>query len=471
MIVTHQNRKLLLIGPLFFLVIHLLLMIVFDLRFIYFREDAWQNIPVFEMKSDPLLKIFLFHSQPPGFNLFLLLIDQFGSNSAKIFHLLYILVTCLCIWMLSDTVSHWIGNKKIAISAGIVYAILPGTHLYTMWGFNTQLVAMLTMLSVWSFTSGQSRRNNYYFALCGLSILIIFSVRATFIWVIAVFYLCIVLLSIVKLRNKYRMKLLFVNSIFILVIVFLTAKNMLLFGVSSQSSWASENFAKMLVYSISAQEAQSMSEESPCYKELLAVGVFQDVRQYPICTARLGTNYLNPPDNIILDNYVFSNGMLNYNHKSRLVLESQWKDFNYDLVSHNPKILFRGLFPSFNQERRGSIVQYLWPNIDYKFIEPNTTKLGLFGVSWLILLSPLPILNITVILLFAYLIMRKNLVRSYVSSSYAFALSMIIFFSVAYVFLEIGENQRYRTEIDPILLACSITSIYKIRSLYNLRKV
>jgi hypothetical protein len=258
---------------------------------------------------------------------------------------------------------------------------------------------------------------------------------------------------------------------FVLIILFLTAKNILLFGVSSQSSWASENFAKMLVYSISAQEVQSMSKESPCYKELLAVGVFQDVRKYPICTSRSGTSYLNPPKNVILDDYVLNNGMLNYNHKSRLALESQWRDFNYDLVSLNPKILLRGLFPSFTQERRGSLVQYLWPNIDYKFIEPNTTKLGLFGLSWLILLSPLPIINFSVILLFVYLIIRKDIVRNYVSSGLAFALSMIIFFSVAYVFLEIGENQRYRTEIDPILIACSITSVYKIKSMYNSRKV
>ena len=173
----------------------------------------------------------------------------------------------------------------------------------------------------------------------------------------------------------------------------------------------------------------------------------------------------------LLDNYVLNNGMLNYNHKSRIVLESQWRDFNYDLVSLNPKILFRGLFPSFTQERRGSLVQYLWPNIDYKFIEPNTTKLGLFGVFWLILLSPLPIINISVILSFAYLIIRKNIVRNYVCGGLAFALSMILFFSVAYIFLEIGENQRYRTEIDPILVACSITSLYKIRNIYNSRKV
>ena len=471
MIIENRNHRLLVIGPLFFLAVHLMLMIVFDLQFIYFRENAWQNIPVFEMKSDPLLKIFLFHSQPPGFNLFLLLIDQFGSNSAEIFHFLYILFTCLCIWMISDTVNHWIGNQKIAIGAGVFYAILPGTHLYTMWGFNTQLVAMLIMLSVWSFTLGKSLRNNCYFALSGLSILMIFLVRATFIWFVAVFYLCIVLLSIGKSRNKHRIKFLFANLMFILVIVFLTAKNILLFGVPSQSSWASENFAKMLVYSISTQEAQFMSEESSCYKELLAVGVFQDVRKYPICTALSGKSYLNPPKNVILDNYVLNNGMLNYNHKSRIVLESQWRDFNYDLVSLNPKILFRGLFPSFTQERRGSLVQYLWPNIDYKFIEPNTTKLGLFGVFWLILLSPLPIINISVILSFAYLIIRKNIVRNYVCGGLAFALSMILFFSVAYIFLEIGENQRYRTEIDPILVACSITSLYKIRNIYNSRKV
>lgn len=471
MIVNSRNHKLFMIGPLFFLALHFMLIIVFDLRFIYFREDAWQNIPVFEMKSDPLLKIFLFHSQPPGFNLFLLLIDQFGPNSEKIFHLLYILFTCLCIWMLSDTVNHWIGNKKIAIGAGIVYAILPGTHLYTMWGFNTQLVAMLSMLSVWSFTLGKSRRNNYYFTFCGLSILMIFLVRATFIWFVAVFYLCIVLLSIGKTRNRHRIKFLYINSMFILIILFLTAKNILLFGVSSQSSWTSENFAKMLVYSISAQEVQSMSEESPCYKELLAVGVFQDVRKYPICTSGSGTSYLNQPNNVILDNYVLNNGMLNYNHKSRLVLKNQWSDFNYDLVSLNPKILLRGLFPSFTQERRGSLVQFLWPNIDYKFIQANTTKLGLFGFSWLIILSPLPIINISVILFFTYLVIRKNIVRNYISSSLVFALFMVMFFSVAYIFLEIGENQRYRTEIDPILVACSITSLYKIRSIYNLGKV
>jgi len=117
------------------------------------------------------------------------------------------------------------------------------------------------------------------------------------------------------------------------------------------------------------------------------------------------------------------------------------------------------------------LVQYLWPNTDYKFIEPNTTRLGLFGIAWLILLGPLPLLNISVMLLFGYLIIRKNVVRSYVSSGLVFALSISIYFSLAYILLEIGENQRYRTEIDPILVACSITSVYKIRSLYNLRKV
>lgn len=464
-----RSHKILMIGPLFFLVLHLLLMIVFNLRFIYFREDAWQNIPVAEMTNDSLLKIFLFHSQPPGFNLFLLVIDQFGSNSAKIFHLFYVLVTCLCAWMLSDTVNHWTGNKKLTIGAGVVYSILPGTHLYTMWGFNTQLVAMLIMLSIWSFTLGKSQKNNYYFALCGISILMIFLVRATFIWFVAIFYLCIVLLSTSKLRDKHRTKLLFVNSIFILVIIFLTFKNILLFNFSSQSSWASENFAKMLIYSISSQESQSMSEKNACYKELLEVGVFQDVRQYPICTKTKFKSYLNPPANTILDSYIFDNGMLNYNHKSRLTLESKWRDFNYDLVSLNPKILLRGLFPSFTQERRGSLVQYLWPNTDYKFIESNTIKLGSFGIIWSILLSPLPFLSISLILLFTYLMIRKNLIKTYVSNGLAFALSMVMFFSSAYIFLEIGENQRYRTEIDPILIACSLSCIFRFKEIYYFR--
>jgi hypothetical protein len=469
MIVNHQNRKLFLIGPLLFLVVHLMLMIVFNLQFIFFREDAWQNIPIVEMKNDALLKIFLFHSQPPGFNLFLLVIDQFGSNSAKIFHLFYILGTCLGVWMLSDTVNHWTKNRKLAISAGVIYAILPGTHLYTMWGFNTQSVAILTMLSVWSYTLGKSSKSNYYFALCGLSILIIFLVRATLIWFVALFYLCIVVVSIAKSGKKHRIISQLLNLMFVLVVVFLTLKNILFFGISSQSSWASENFAKMLIYSISSQEIQDMSKKKPCYQELLKVGVFQDVRQYPLCTAGSVESYLNPPENIILDNYTFSNGMLNYNHSNRLILKSHWKDFNYDLVSLNPKILFRGLFPSFTQDRKGSLVQYIWPNTDYKFIESNTTKLGLFGIVWFSLLSPLPFISISLILSFTYLIIRRKILFTQVSASLVFALSIIMLFSLAYVFLEIGENQRYRTEIDPILIACAITTAFRIKEVFRLR--
>lgn len=467
MIVNHQNRKLLLIGPLLFLVVHLMLMMVFNVQFIFFRE-AWQTIPVIEMKNDALLKIFLFHSQPPGFNLFLLVIDQFGSNSAKILHSFYILGTCLAIWMLTDTVNHWTENRKLAISAGIVYAILPGTHLYTMWGFNTQLVAILIMLSVWSYTLGKSSKSNYYFALCGLSILIIFLVRATFVWFVALFYLCIVVVSIAKSREKHKIISQLLNLMFVLVVVFLTLKNILFFGISSQSSWASENFAKMLIYSISPQEIQYMSEKKPCYQELLKVGVFQDVRQYPLCTAGSVESYLNPPKNIILENYTFSNGTLNYNHSKRLILKSHWKDFNYDLVSLNPKILFRGLFPSFTQDRKGSLVQYIWPNTDYKFIESNTSKLGLFGIVWFSLLSPVPFISLTLILSFTYLMIRRKILVTRVPVSLVFALLTIILFSLAYVFLEIGENQRYRTEIDPILIACAVTSLFKIKEILDL---
>ena len=466
-----QTRKLLMLGPLFFLTLHIILIAVFNLQFIFFREDAWQNIPKFELGIDSLLKIFLFHSQPPGFNLLLLIIDQFGSYSEIIFHLIYIFGTCLCVWMLADTIDHWTGSRKLAISASIFYAILPGTHLYSMWGFNTQLVAILTMLCVWSFTIGNLKKNTHYFILCGFSILMIFLVRATFIWFIAIFYLIIVLLSIFSVRKKNTIIPIFFNLLFVLLITLLTLKNLLFFSISSQSSWASENFAKMLIYSISQEEIKIMTQKNPCYKELMHIGVFQDVRNYPLCTTGAIQSQFNPPKNMILDNYVFSNGMLNYNHKSRLVLEKQWHHFNFELVALNPKILFRGLFPSFTEERRGSLVQFLWPNTDYKFIEANTEKLGVIGVVWMLLLSPQPFLSVFLVLWFVYMIIQKKIPRKYLPFSFLFALSIILFFSIAYLFLEIGENQRYRTEIDPILIACSAVAIFRIKEGYNLKKI
>ena len=116
-------------------------------------------------------------------------------------------------------------------------------------------------------------------------------------------------------------------------------------------------------------------------------------------------------------------------------------------------------------------MQFLWPNTDYKFIEANTEKLGVIGVVWMLLLSPQPFLSVFLVLWFVYMIIQKKIPRKYLPFSFLFALSIILFFSIAYLFLEIGENQRYRTEIDPILIACSAVAIFRIKEGYNLKKI
>ena len=458
------RRNLFLIPPFLFLIIQSLLLTI-GLRFLYWREGPWQFIPSSELHAGPLLNVFFFHGQPPLFNALLYIFDNFGTFAPIAWHILFISGTCLQIWMISQLIWYWTRDKSLSLLGASTYALLPGTHLYSMWLFYTQPVAILLTITVWSLVSGYEKGKIRYFLLSNIGILILFLWRSSIVWPIALLWLFAISVIVTKRRHQATRKAL---AIFFVVTLFststigiFTVKNQVIFGVQTQSSWVYENFAKVILYSVSKEELTIASRGNSCFEELIKVGTFQDIKDYPTCVSESSSDKLSLPHVEALDKAVWTNGNLNYNYKVRLLLGEQWKKFTVKIIELNPKIIFRVLSPSFSDQRRGSVVQFLWPSTDYKFISENMEKLGDFGKVWMFTFAWIPLASLILIMYSILIAIVRKSHRPRFFRSYIASLSLVAYLSFTYIFFEIGENQRYRAELDPLLISLAAIGLHQ----------
>jgi hypothetical protein len=454
-----------LIGPVAYLSIQFLLHSV-GLRFDYWRSGPWQLIPPEVMASQPYESIWYLHIQPPGFNLSALILDRFNSFSPVIWQVFILIGTTIAIWMLSRIVWIWTNHKLPSILAGTLYGIMASTHLYSLWLFYTQPVAIMFTFLAWGLVQGRATGNWRYFLFSAFSVLSLFLWRSSVIWIMAILWILFLLYASRRTQSEKVSKVdkrLFVTcTILILLVGLLSLKNLVLFGSGSQSSWAPENMAKVILYSASDIELQEVAQKDPCFKELVHTGVFQDLSSYPICSVRGASAPDYEPQALVLKSLNWKDGSVNFNSKNRLSLQKKWQAFDLQVISAHPKILFRVLWPSFSSQRRGSIVQFLWMATDYKFLKSNMEKLGNFGTIWSITFAWVPLFCL---IFWAYLIFLNRGNHSNIAKDRKSQIAISVFMLCMifeYLFLEMGENQRYRMEIEPLLIMMGVTGCWNM---------
>jgi hypothetical protein len=461
-------------GPILYLGIQIILRIQ-GLKFDYWRSGPWQLIPRDILSNQPLQSLWYLHVQPPGFNTTAMIFDQFGSRAELIWQSTIILGTYVSIWMVSRIVWIWTDQFFAGVFTGAIYAFLPSTHLYSMWLFYTQPVAILLVFMVYGVVRGRETANSSFYILSILSVTSLFLWRSSVVWLMAIGWIIFVI-SIALKENvvvRYRRFLrLFVFSIFaILIVVLFSSKNYLVFASPTQSSWSAENYAKVLFYSASEKELNQIASKNDCFKELVSVGVFQDINDYPTCTNGFTPSAEFKKEILVLSQDIWSDGIPNFNNEKRLLLQEKWREFNIEFIKSNPKVLSRVLWPSFSDERRGSIVQFLWIATDYKFLDENRQSLGATGKIWE--LSTFLIGPISLIFWF-YLFYSRYILKISVKRDFVLQTGASIFIFVLlmeYIFLEIGENQRYRVEIEPLILVMGITGFTQfLRNLKTTKK-
>jgi len=460
----------LLLGPGIYLVVWLWLLAT-GARLDFSRANMLQFVGPEELRASSWSELLLIHAQPPGFNALLKLTDEFGSESTLALAVIFAVCTIAGLWMTGDVVLQLTGSIRWAAAAGVLAAIVPGTAFYSLWVFYTTPTAFLLTATVWAMIRGSRTHSVWLIAISTASLTLAALTRSSIVWpLIPVWILANRKAVLAAFRVSSRWTSTVAGTLMVLSVVglgFVQGHAFSTFGSPTLSSWGFENSSKALLTTMNEQEIASVVGDDECLGEVLATGVFRPIVEYPDCARSGGTH--SAPDSALLDAEFWQNGAPNMNHRDRLALSESWRDFTVSAVADDPTRVIRIPFPSLANQERGTVVRFLWPSAWYWLIEQNVSRGGLVSTLWIAAFSWVPIFMIGLVVV--GLVRSRTLWGSDRTGRSSFRISSVavLALTVLYLFLETGENERFRVEIDWLLISLGISVLATVRSKVEIR--
>lgn len=423
------------------------------------RARMLQFIGLEELAAASWRDLLDIHSQPPGFNALLKFTDQFGGTSDAV--LLGVLVVCTTfgVWMTADITYRLTRSVCWGITAGVLAGITPGTVFYSMWAFYTIPTAFLLTASIWGMVRSARTGSLAPATVAVGSIAAAAFMRSSVVWILALIW---IVLNFPTLRRAFARSAIphrwisgLLMGISLAGLLSVQAHAAAKFESPTLSTWGFENAAKALQTTMSDDEINEIASSDLCLAQVLDTGVFRPIDEYPKCArGSITTEELTGP---LLTQLYWSNGAANMNHIDRLALSDQWAKFVTLAVAENPLRVLRIPFPSLVNQERGTIVRFLWPSSWYWIIEGNVAAGGMLTTVWVLAFAWVP--GAMIVLLLLGLVRARHL---WPDDAQGVRLFRIVGYSVLalvlmYLFLETGENERFRVEIDWLLIALGVT--------------
>jgi hypothetical protein len=433
------------------------------------RFDA-SPLPEFEQYIDlPLLKhdllrsLYFLHSQPPLYNLWLgVNVKLFPASFATAAHAQYIVLGLLLALLLYVLVWRLGGRRWIACVVTILVTISPPVLLYENWLFYEYPVAVFLLISVAALDLFLFLRDRLSGFLFCSSLVLLVGTRATF----QLPWLLLVLLLLVALLPGVRRVVLVSCAVPLAAVVLLYAKNIVVFGVPSTSSWAGMNLAQVAYWKLSDSTREKLIKDGTL-SQTSAADPFSRLDDYADYVAR--THDTVP----VLAAKSKENGAPNYNHRAYVAVSKRYFRDSLRLIWARPGIYLDG------------VAHGLWlslqPSTDDVFVLKNRAKIRSWdrlyndAVFWR---TPY-FLHLCIALVLAYLAaafygvaLARRLVRG--DRRNMTILLGYIWLTWAYVALlvtfgEVSENQRIRFILDPLTLLLLVAAARDLAEQVRLR--
>lgn len=435
-------------------------------RFLYIRAGLrFDNTPprYYYQFIDPLLlktrlveSVWNLHSQPPLFNFITGLLYQPFSPQSKIFQYLF-----LILGLLFSLALYWLGlrlglNRWVSALLAVWFTVSPATILYENLYFYTYPVALILVLSALALGKFLESENFWW----GLGF---FSLIASLCLIWAVFHqvwmFAVVALVAVFYRN-WR-KLAAVSLIPFLLVIAWYVKNLLLFGSFAASSWVGMNLSHVTF--LSPLTSQAVRDELVKQGELSAYPVteaFRPIENYA------GLISIPPPRGIpVLDEPLKSTEAVNFNHSSYIELSRIMLGDAMNFVRVRPDLYLasvkQGFFIYFHsssdylllKDKPAPEIETWWDRVFYGQFSGydgdynNRWKGDPRYVGWwlVIAFAAATIYGIR-------LVITQNRSGRVRTALVAFMTFTIVYFTLMTNFLDLGENNRFRFTLDPLVL-------------------
>ena len=408
------------------------------------------------LKTRFLESVWYLHSQPPLLNFVTGLLYQRFSPQSKIFSYIFLILGFLFALTL-----YWLGLRLgikpwASAALAIWFTVSPATAFYENMYFYTYPVAFLLVLAALVLSKFLETDNAWWG--CGF-----FSLLAGLCLTWAIFHLTWMIATIALIAVWYRnwRKLALVSLIPVLAVTGWYAKNSLLFGTFSASSWVGMNLSHVTF--LSPLAPQSVRDD------LVRRG---DLTPYPVPEAfRAIENYqgllpVPPPRGIpVLDENIKSTKAVNFNHTYYLALSERMLKDALRFIRSRPAIYLasvkQGLSIYFHsssdylllKDKPAPGLEVWWDRIFYGQVSNYN---GDFNNRWNS--SPLYVGWWLVIAYAAGTVYGLRTVLAGQSADQAFVpVITFITFTILYCtftanFFDLGENNRFRFTLDPLVL-------------------
>ena len=399
------------------------------------------------------------HTQPPLLNGLYALTD--GPDAPRTLGLIYAVASMITILMVIHTVRLVGLAAPWAAVAGVMYAMLPGTVLYSLFPYSTTVVALFMIACIWGVALSRLRPG-FGIVVSGLAATGLFLTRASFAWAFALAWL-VALGFLLRRLGPLRREAgaIGVLATCAVVIVVLQAHYLTAFGTPTLSSWSGQNlYGAVSELGLSPEAKAALAAESPCFAELVAVGAWQPASAYPVCLGESGTPISG---SIALDETDKRSPGVGINHNSGelLLLSERWSALSRAALMQEPAAEWRLIAGS--DGRDGSLALFLGrSDIYYETLDLQKTFApwmwsALGAWSWIF-----PKLAWAILLLALLRAAVDRAARRRVPTAFWFASGLLIFHAAVSVAAEYGENQRFRAEADPVLVVAALLAFVSL---------
>lgn len=407
-------------------------------EFAYTRRGMYQYLPPEALESTWQALASL-HSQPPGFNALLALGDRLGDWAPWAWWVGLTVATCTGLWLMADLIRVLSGSTRWAVATACVAAILPGTLAYSSWLSYTQVVAVLLLAAAW----GVVVRSPLGAMVSLLAILGAFLVRASITWLVVVAWVAFVAYRSRHLPHRRSIAIVAIGCV--TFVMGLSALRFVEFGTPTQSSWASQNYAKRLLYTFGYERMAPLVRGDACLEQLLAVGAFRPSTAYPACLT-------SEPQRSDLGPAQWADGSVNLNDEGTLLLSAAWSRFVSTVVRADPSLVVREVVP-LRPGAPSALGQLMSPSADYPPLRTWHETATEWMRAWVVVTAPVPWLASAAWILGLVLIPSLRRRGTVDVAAYLGSSALLGYVLATYLFLELGENQRFRAEADFLLLA------------------
>jgi hypothetical protein len=237
----------------------------------------WQYLDPALLKNKLLESVFYLHSQPPLFNLFLgAVLKLSGGGSRYVFHGVY-LAAGLALYLSLFWLQLRLGvGRGVAYVASTAFVLSPSFVLYEHWLFYAFPLAALVTLSALLFYEVVAGRRAGAAAAFFACLFLVCGIRHTF----HLAYYAVVAAAVVVLCSGARRKVLLAAAAPFAVLFSFYAKNYVLFGEFTASTWTGMNLWQMTSSNLTVGERTSLIAEGKL-SEVSRLPPFSALSKYP----------------------------------------------------------------------------------------------------------------------------------------------------------------------------------------------